>query len=289
MRNPIQHIETFKVRYYECDAFGRLNNAVYLRFMQEAGIEASNALGFDAEKYKSLNRTWLPRMTEIEFLQPIRSGDSIDVLTWVHSARRVQSRRMYEFRKWGEEELCARAHTDWVFIDRNKGISVTIPVELMKNFLPEATSITRQRFPEVPASPQDIFKVKRPVEWRDVDPMQHLNNAAYVDYAQECTAQVSKAYGLPPRKWIEMNLTFIARRTLIEYLIPAELDAELELSTWLFDLEASSISSYYNFQNAGTGELLGRMITVWMLIDLETWSATRIPTPIVEALSPNIA
>lgn len=286
MRNPIQHTESFNVRHYECDAFGRLSNAVYFRYMQEAGIGASTALGFDDEKYRAINRAWLPRITEIDFHQPIGLGERIEVLTWVDSARRVQSRRMYEFRKKGEDKLCAIAHTDWVFIDRNKGIPVTIPTEIMSKFIPKATSIARQRFPKVPEPPHAIFKLKRPVEWRDVDPMRHLNNAAYIDYAEDCTARISTAYGLDLRK---MNLEFSAQHTLIEYLIPAEVDVELEISTWLTNLEPMELSRYYSFQNADSGELLARMLTKWMTIDRESGTAVSIPTAIIEALTPNSA
>lgn len=114
--------------------------------------------------------------------------------------------------------------------------------------------------------------------------MRHLNNAAYIDYAEECTARVSKAYGLNLR---EKNLEFSVQRTLIEYLIPAEYDIELEISTWLIDLEPTQFSRYYSFQNADTGELLARMRSQWMQIDRESGTASKISTAIIEALAPN--
>lgn len=57
---PAIHIEKFKVRHYECDTYGHLNNAVYLRFMQQAGIEAAAAVGFTDEMHITLNRSWIP-------------------------------------------------------------------------------------------------------------------------------------------------------------------------------------------------------------------------------------
>src|SRR4030067_136860 len=107
---PTVHTEVFKVRHYECDAYGHENNAVYLRYMQEAGIGAAAAIGQDTVKLDSMNRTWLPRFTEIEYLQPLNAGETFEVKTWVCGFRRVISRRMYEFWKPAVEQVLARGY-----------------------------------------------------------------------------------------------------------------------------------------------------------------------------------
>ena len=38
----------FKVRHYEMDALGHVNNAVYLHYLEQAAIEHSAAAGFPA-------------------------------------------------------------------------------------------------------------------------------------------------------------------------------------------------------------------------------------------------
>jgi acyl-CoA thioester hydrolase len=40
----------FKVRQYELDSFGHVNNAVYVNYLQEAAIEASADAGYDPDK-----------------------------------------------------------------------------------------------------------------------------------------------------------------------------------------------------------------------------------------------
>ncbi|HZY44476.1 MAG TPA: acyl-CoA thioesterase [Anaerolineae bacterium] len=40
---PLTHIGKFKVRYTECDQNGHVNNANYLRYMQEAAFDASTS------------------------------------------------------------------------------------------------------------------------------------------------------------------------------------------------------------------------------------------------------
>ena len=41
------HERAFRVRQYECDPYGHVNHANYLRYMQEAAFDASAAVGYD--------------------------------------------------------------------------------------------------------------------------------------------------------------------------------------------------------------------------------------------------
>ena len=133
---PLTHTRNFRVRYYECDPFGHVNNTNYLRYMEEAAFDASAAAGYDLARYDALNRFWLVRETEIEYLRPLRYGDSFHLKTWIADFRRVQSRRDYEFTDAATGELAARAHTDWVFVDRATGALATIPQRAHRRLLP---------------------------------------------------------------------------------------------------------------------------------------------------------
>ena len=42
---PLKHERLFRVRFYECDAYGHLNNSNYVRYMQETAFDASAAAG----------------------------------------------------------------------------------------------------------------------------------------------------------------------------------------------------------------------------------------------------
>ena len=132
---PHMHTSRFRVRHYECDAFGHVNNATYLRYMQEAAFNASTAAGYSPARYAEMNRQWLVRETDIEYLVPLRYGDSVEVKTWVADFQRVTSRRVYEFYRQGEP--VAKAHTDWVFLELGAGRPAAILQELAEAFFPE--------------------------------------------------------------------------------------------------------------------------------------------------------
>src|SRR5258707_13994256 len=112
---PLTHERAFRIRQYECDAYGHVNNTNYLRYMQEAAFDASAAAGYDVARYAALGHHWLIRETEIEYLAPLRYGESVRVKTWVEDFDRVRSRRAYEFHRMGHELLLARGTTDWVY------------------------------------------------------------------------------------------------------------------------------------------------------------------------------
>src|SRR5512147_1493175 len=98
---PLIHTRTFRIRYYECDAYGHLNSANYLRYMQETAFDASAAAGYDNARYEEIQRTWLIRESRVEYLTPLQYNDVVNVTTWIGDFKRASSRRMYEFRKAG--------------------------------------------------------------------------------------------------------------------------------------------------------------------------------------------
>jgi acyl-CoA thioester hydrolase len=289
---PAIHTETFKVRHYECDSYGHVNNAVYLRYMQEAGIGAAAAIGQDSEKLKAMNRTWLPRFTEIEYLSPLSAGETVDVKTWVSGFRRVISRRIYEFRRHAEEEIVARAYTDWVFLESDRLQPATIPPEVKSLFVPEGADQSmspRYRFPQPAPPPEGVFRIVRHIEWQDIDMMQHLNNASYLDYAMDAGVQLTSAFGWPMSYWMEEGIAFVARRNSIEYLIPAYLEDQLEITTWLFNIRPATVTRQFDIRRMGTNELLARIQTLWVMLNLESGRPMRIPDSMIEILAPNIS
>lgn len=289
---PTIHIESFKVRHYECDMYGHLNNAVYLRYMQQAGIEAAAAVGYTEEVLHSLNRTWIPRVIVIEYLQPVRFGETLEVKTWVDGVRRVISRRRYEFRRSGETEPVATAFTDWVFVDLESGLPLTIPDEVMAAFYPEGipkTAMKRTIFPDAPTAPPGVFRINRRVEWGYTDPMRHLNNAAYLNYAEDCAVQLTAAMGWPMSRWTQEGIAFVARRNMIEYLKPVFLDDEITISTWLFDIKPASLIRHYEFAMRESGDLIAKLQTKWVMVTIENGRPIRIPKHFQRSFASNIA
>jgi acyl-CoA thioester hydrolase len=288
---PLIHERTFRVRHYECDAYGHVNHANYLRYMQEAAFDASAAAGYDIPRYEEMGRSWWVRETDITYLQPLRYGDSVTLKTWVLDFRRIHSRRAYELCKVGSGAVVAQASTDWVFLDSQVQRPVTVPQEMIAAFFPDGPPDEvppREPFPKSPPPPADVFKMRRRVEWRDIDEAQHVNNATYVAYLEECAVQVAKAYGWPMARMIEARFGIVARRYRIEYRLPALMSDELELSTWVSDVKRATAIRHYTIKRVADGELLARAHVLWVWVDLDTGRPIRVPADFIADFAANI-
>jgi acyl-CoA thioester hydrolase len=289
---PVTHTRTFRVRYYECDAYGHVNNSNYLRYMQEAAFDASKAVGYDLEKYEELGQIWLIRDTEVEFLRPVLYGDSVEVKTWVEDFRRVRSIRKYEFRANGSEELMGRGQTDWVYLDSETHKPVSIPEEMKTAFFPEGPpekAPRREPYPEPPTAPPGALTFTRKVAWNDVDPTQHVHNAQYFTYIEEAGIQVGEAFGWPIQRILDDGYAWVIRKAGIESRLQARMGDELTITTYLSDVRRASVIRNYFIRQADNQELVARAYLQWAMVDLTTGRPIRLPAQIMEDFAPNIA
>lgn len=286
------HTVTLPVRYDECDMYGHVNHATYLRYMQEAAFAASAAAGYDAARYEAMDRAWLVRESDVHYLSPLRYGDKVDIKTWVLDFRRVRSRRAYEIRRHGSEELVARAVTDWIFIDRATQRPVSIPSTVAAAYLPDGAPQgvpPRERFPQSPSPPPGVYRQHRRVQWSDVDPTQHVNNAVYLSYLEDCAIRDAVSRGWPISRMLEEGgFAIVARRYRIEYRAQALLDDELEVATWISDVKRATAVRHYAIRRAADEALLTRAWALWVWVDLETGRPTRIPENFISDFAPNV-
>ncbi|MFQ5924315.1 MAG: acyl-[acyl-carrier-protein] thioesterase, partial [Anaerolineales bacterium] len=254
-----KHTETYRIRHDECDAYGVLNNTAYLRLAQETAWRHSIAAGFGYEYYEDLQRAWVARDTSIEYIQPVTYGNVLLATTYVPSTRRSIARRSFEFRLDGE--LVAKSHTDYVLLDIVRQAPASIPNEIIEALFtgdePPAR-LRREPFPDPAPAPPGAITWQRRVEWRDVDPFGHLNNAAYLSYTQEAAIEAGLAYGVTHASSLEAGLGWALKRSRIEYLRPALPDEELRIETWLTSLRQASAVRCYSVTRLSDGEQVAR-------------------------------
>ena len=287
---PLIHERTFRVRPYECDAYGHVNNANYLRYMQEAALDAAAAAGYDLARHAALGTSWLMRDTEVEYFSPLRYGDSVVVKTWVMDIRRVRSRRVYELRRAADDERVARATTDWVYINTASGQPVSVPEDMMAAYFPEGVppqAPPRPPFPEPPPPPPGVFTVRRQVLWQDLDPVRHVNNARYVAYASDVGFQVATAYGWTASRMQDAGFGIVVRKLQLHYKQPALLDDELEIATWAYGARRVTAHRAFTMRRVRDGALLMQMNGLYAWVDLATGQPVRIPAAFLEAFAAN--
>ncbi len=289
---PLVHTSTFKVRFYECDLYGHVNNANYLRYMQEAAFEASAAAGYDTQRYAQMGRMWYAHATDIEYIRPLKYGDVVAVKTWVVDFRRVTSRRAYELHSAATGELVARATTDWAFLDAQTHKPAVIPDTLIRSFFPDGVPESppqRERFPSAPSPPAGAYRLRRRVQWRECDSAGHVNNAIYAEWAEECGMQCIAHYRWPATRMAEAGLGIFYRRMWIEYLQPALFDDEIEIAAWLSDVKRATAMRHFAVTRLAGDALLARINVLGVCADVQTGVPRRIPQEMLDDFAPNIS
>jgi len=110
-------------------------------------------------------------------------GSELVVSTQVVGFRRIWARRRSEFHAPGTERPSAVAITDWVLLNA-KGMPTRVPAEIADAFVDVPIDFSPIRLDIPPAAP-DARRLELPVRRSELDPMAHVNNAAYLDYLDE--------------------------------------------------------------------------------------------------------
>lgn len=124
-----------RVRHYEMDALGHVNNAVYQNYLEQAAIEHSESLGFNFELYQELGGVFVMRRVEIDYLRPAVASDTLEITTWLEEIRGTRARRRYEIRKQHKDDLFVTAEALWVWVDTKTMRPRPIPDVLLSKFL----------------------------------------------------------------------------------------------------------------------------------------------------------
>ena len=123
-----------RVRHYEMDALGHVNNAIYQHYLEQAAIEHSESLGFTPVQYQELGGTFVMRRVAIDYLRPAVAGDVLEITTWLQEMRGVRTLRRYEIRRQGEPDLIVTGEALWVWVDENTMRPKAIPEMIVEAF-----------------------------------------------------------------------------------------------------------------------------------------------------------
>jgi len=274
---PYVHTYPLTIRHYECDAYGRVNPANILRYMQEAAFAGSAAVGYTPQRYANLNLQWLAYETDIEYKVPVHYNDELAVKTWVVDFRRVRSLRNYEFYR-GEQHVVS-ASTDWVLLDTTQMRPTTIPDDIIESYSQGERvdpAPPRKPLPQMP-KPKHTFTTRRRVVWSEIDPAMHVNNAVYLNYVVDAAEQHLGMYGWSRKRLMDNGYDLVTRRHQIEYKLAAVLGDEIEVSVWFDGMSDQSGMRYFTITRTEDNKLLCRVREQWHCVRRMTQEPVTIP------------
>lgn len=115
----------------EIDELGHVNNAEYVKWIQDAATEhwlsVSNAeLN---EKY-----VWFCSRHEIDYKQQLYESDNIEIRTWLGEAQGARFDRFIDIRAVSASRPAVLATTTWVLMDKNKGRPIRMKPDVLLAF-----------------------------------------------------------------------------------------------------------------------------------------------------------
>ena len=123
-----------KITPNDIDVLGHVNNEVYLRWLLEAAMAHSTALGFTMEKFLEMGSSFVVRRHELDYRLSVYLKDQIRVETWVEPFEGTRAPRFYEIYTESESKLVLTGQTLWVYVDLKTGRPVKIPDLILNAF-----------------------------------------------------------------------------------------------------------------------------------------------------------
>jgi acyl-CoA thioester hydrolase len=278
------HTSFFRVRQYECDAYGHLNNVNYVHYLQEAIVEADASAGYTLAQSAAAGWRWQTQRLDIEYLRPARYGDTVEIQVAALGGAVESIRRACEFRLAGSGDLVAQATLEAVLVDKLSGQPVELPPSAQDEQAGSAAAL-----PALPPPPPGVFSMRHRVTWGDLDMTRHVDDATLLQYVETCGFGVIAAHHWPAARMAAQGFAIILRRHQLENLAFAALDDELEIATWVSDVKRVSATRHYTIRRVADGTLLTRVDTLGVWVDLTTGRPIRIPPDFLADFAPNLA
>ncbi|MDO4574031.1 MAG: thioesterase family protein [Planctomycetia bacterium] len=134
MENRIAYRKEINIIPGYLDAMQHVNNVWYVQWMQDVAIEHSTAQGWGTQQYLDFGAAWFVRRHTIDYIHPLKAGDTVVVETWVQEMKHVSCLRQYRFTRAADNEIIATAETKWGLVSLSTGRPTRIPAEMLERF-----------------------------------------------------------------------------------------------------------------------------------------------------------
>ncbi len=284
-----QFTRTFRVRWSETNAIGQVDLSGYLRYLLETAWDWGAANGLSIRDNEKLGVVWVIREQGINIYRPLTSNDIFEFTIWLVRWRRVRGTRCFELRLKDGNELVAQGVQQVATLDSKTFRPIRLPEHLLENFLMENPPVFQQRkFPKFQTQPEAAFVMQRNVEWRDLDLLEHVNNATYADFAEDAAAQALAALGWSPSRFKTEGFTVVNRRFHIQYQSPALWGDTLKVAAYLLELKPAGGTWYIEVERPSDSQSIVKCVIEWSLADRECGEEKTLSESLFRALKKTV-
>jgi acyl-CoA thioester hydrolase len=273
----------FRVRHYELDLYGHINNVVHVQYMQEAAIEASTAAGFDREWYRAQGTGWVVRQLAIRYHAPLVCGDEAEIATWISEARGARAIREYDLRRVGDGAPIARARAEWIYLDLKTNAPTRLPEAITEAFgsISEQADLGIRLAKARPTEGAYRYRSRRRVQFHELDIARHVHHAAYLQWIGQAYFDAIRTAGHPidldhPQNWMVWQ-----GGHEMQYFAPARDDDPIEVVSWICELARVRGAWTHEVYHAETGKLLARDYSLGVFVTADG-KPTALPRQVVD-------
>ncbi len=224
----------------------------FLRYMQDiAALDAEDA-------QLSGNGYWVVKRSIISFAAPVSVHTKLELKTYGIGFTRITAQRGYEAYSADTQKPVISARTLWVYVDAH-GRPARLPEETSRVWLPDGP------MPQQPETPLPAFPETMPettasrVQFSDIDPMKHLNNASAVEMLDNASWQAYAKLGILPDTTTLSVLSYD-----IEYRDSPRFNEQLEIQSWLEPLPSTGQEGSRFQQITREGKVMVKAYSRWL-------------------------
>ena len=180
---------TRNIDYAEVDADFNQNLGSLFKMIQEAAVVHSENVGFDSKTLLDRGEVWILNALEAEIYRYPRLREEVRVETWHKQSKGFKAFR--DFCVYAGDEKLAAASSLWLYFDIQKKRLTRVPAETGAVYTSEAEDALDGSLaswkPTDTFTPE--FETDLCVRHSDFDPLNHVNNAVYLDYLETLVAR----------------------------------------------------------------------------------------------------
>jgi acyl-ACP thioesterase len=196
-----------RVRLADVDDRGRLRLDAVARYLQDVAGDDVDDAGWSEPAH-----VWIVRRTEIDVVEPIVGAGAVELATWCSGTAASAAARRTSIA--GDRGGRVETETIWIHLDA-AGRPLRLDARFHELYGPSAEGRRAPTRLELADPPDGASRRPWPLRRTDVDPLGHVNNAAYWAGAEEL---------LPAQPG--------SLRARLEYRRPVDLGDPVELAAW---------------------------------------------------------
>ena len=121
----------------DIDGLNHTNNAVYVRWCEQAGWAHSEMLGLSLDDYRRLDRAMAIRRGDYAYLLPTVQGEALSLATWlVGGDGKLTMERRFQLVRDSDGATVLRGRWELVCIEIGSGRPRRMPAEFLDTYMP---------------------------------------------------------------------------------------------------------------------------------------------------------